>query len=88
MKCIGPKAKDADWWIALWERLEKLRSQEVLIEVEHDTAHRNELEKQQMSLFEKFITESNEIADESVKAGAMLDGWMIYGASTSKHDPA
>ena len=26
MKCSGPKAKDADLWIALWEELNKLRS--------------------------------------------------------------
>ena len=29
---------------------------------------------QQMSLFEKFITEGNEKADELAKEGAMLDG--------------
>ena len=51
MKCIGPKAKDADLWIAIGEELNKLRSKEVLIE--HVQAHRNEKEKQQMSLLEK-----------------------------------
>ena len=51
MKCIGPKAKDADLWMALWEELNKLRSKEVVIEVEHVKAHRDEKENQHMSRF-------------------------------------
>ena len=37
-------------------------------------AHRSNMEMQQLSLFEKFITEDNEYADELAKEGAMLDG--------------
>ena len=39
MICIGPKAKDADLWIAIWEKLNKLHSEEVWIEVEHVSWH-------------------------------------------------
>ena len=35
VKCIGPKAKDADWWIAILEELNTFRSKEKLIDVEH-----------------------------------------------------
>ena len=52
MKCIGPKAKDADLWIAIWEELHKLRPEEILIEVEHVKAHRTEKARQRMSLLE------------------------------------
>ena len=68
------KQKDADLWIAIWEESNKLRSKEILIENQHVKAHRTEKEKQQMSLFDKFITEGNEKADELAKEGAMLDG--------------
>ena len=43
VNCIGPKAKDADLWIATWEELNKLRSKGILIEVEHVNAHHTEL---------------------------------------------
>ena len=43
-------------------------------QVGHVEAHRTEKERQQMSLFEKFITEGNEKADEQAKKGARLDG--------------
>ena len=35
MKCIGPKAKYADLWIAIWEELNHLRAKDILIQVEH-----------------------------------------------------
>ena len=35
MKCIDPKAGDADVWIKMWEELHRLTSREILIEVEH-----------------------------------------------------
>ena len=44
------------------------------MEVEHVQAHRSQEEEQQISLFEKFIIEGNEKADEQAKEGAMLDG--------------
>ena len=37
-------------------------------------AHRYKKEMQQMSLFERFIAEGNEKAEEIAKEGAMLDG--------------
>ena len=37
-------------------------------------AHRSKKEMQSVSLFENFITEGNEKADELAKEGAMLDG--------------
>ena len=42
MRCIGPKAKDVDLWIAILEELNNLRSKEILVEVEHVKAYRSE----------------------------------------------
>ena len=44
------------------------------MEAEHFKAHRSKKEMQKMSLFEKFITEGTEKADELAKEGARLDG--------------
>ena len=73
LKCIGPRAKVADLWIALWVELNNLHAKETVIEVEHVKAHGIEKERQQMSLSEKFVTDGNEKADEFAKTGAMLD---------------
>ena len=72
-KCIDPKAGDADLWILIWEELHNLAGGDILAEVEHVKAHRPKQEKQDMSHFEKFVTEGNEKADELAKEGAMLD---------------
>ena len=42
MTFIGPKAEDADLWISFWEELNNFRSEELLIKVEHVTAHQAE----------------------------------------------
>ena len=39
----------------------------ILVEVEFVKAHRSKKEKQQLSLFENFITEGNEQADKPAK---------------------
>ena len=44
-----------------------------LVEVEHVKAHRTKKEQKHMSQFERFVTESNENADDLAKAVAMLD---------------
>ena len=68
MRCTGSRAQDADLWILIWGDLHR-------VEVEHVKAHRSKKDMQQMSLFEKFITEGNEKADELLaKEGARLDG--------------
>ena len=41
--------------------------------MEHVKAHRTKKEKENMSQFEKFVTEGNEKAHELAEAGAMLD---------------
>ena len=74
MRCIGPRAKDADLWILIWKEWHSVHQESVLVEVEHVKVHRSKKEKQQKSLLEKIITESNEKADELAKEGAMLDG--------------
>ena len=53
MKCIGPRAKDADVWIMIWEELHRVHQEGVLVEVEHVKAHRSKKEMQHMSLFRK-----------------------------------
>ena len=45
-KCIGPKAKDADLWIMIWEELHRIHQEGTLVEVEHDKAHRSKKEWQ------------------------------------------
>ena len=72
-KCIDSKAGDADLWIKIWKELHLLTSREILVEVEHATAHRTEKDKKEMWHFGKFVTDGNEKADELAKAGAMLD---------------
>ena len=51
-----------------------MRSKEVLSEVEHVKALRNEKEKQHITLLEKFVTGFNEQAAGSAKERAMFDG--------------
>ena len=63
MKCIGPKGKDADLWILMWEEFRRVHQEGTLVVVEHAIAHRSKKEIQQTSLLEKFIIEGNEKAD-------------------------
>ena len=74
MKCIGPRAKDVDLWLCIWEEVRRIHQEGVRLEVEHVKAHRSKKEVQEMKLFERFVTEGNERADELAKDGAMLDG--------------
>ena len=74
MRCIGPRAKDADLWILMWEDFHRVHQEGVWVEVEHVKAHRSNKEMQEMSLFQKFITEGHEKADEQSQEGAWLDG--------------
>ena len=83
MKCIDPKAGDADLWIEIWEELHSLISREILVEVEHVKAHRTEKDKKEMSRFERFVTDDNEKADELAKEGAMKgEGFMAQVRAT------
>ena len=54
------------------------------MEVEHVKEHRAQMEKENMSHFEKFVAEGNAKADELAKEGALLDeGFMakeVYAA--------
>ena len=83
MKCIGPKAKDADLWILIWEEVRRIHQEGFLLDVEHVKAHRTKKEKQEMTLFEKCVTGGNERADELAKDGAMLDGGEMAQISAS-----
>ena len=40
-KCIGPKAKDADSWILIWEELHRAHQEGILVEVEHVPSRKN-----------------------------------------------
>ena len=84
MKCIGSKAKDADLWISIWEEVRRIRPEGMLLEVEHVRTHRTKKERQEMTLFEKFVTDGNERAGELAKDGAIWDGGEMaqVGAST------
>ena len=58
------------------------RKRHILVEVERVKAHRTKTEKNNMSQFEKFVTEGNEKADELAKAGAMPDEGYMAEAKT------
>ena len=51
--------------------------------VGHAKTHLSKKEKQQLSLFEQFVTEGNERADEFAKDGAMVDGGEMNQIMTS-----
>ena len=53
MRCIGPRAKDADLWAMVWEELRRVHQGGLLVVFEDDKAHRSKKELQQMSLFSK-----------------------------------
>ena len=84
MKCIGPKAKDADLWLCIWEEVRRIHQEGVLLEVEHVKAHRSKKDVQEIKLFEQFATEGHDRAEELTKDGAMLDEakWLRKMAST------
>ena len=50
MKCVVPKAKDADLWIKNSRNWIHVPSKEMLIEVEHVKAHRTETETAHVAL--------------------------------------
>ena len=53
-------------------KLHVLVERSILVEVEHVKAHHTKKEKNNMSQFQKFVTEGNEKADDSTRAKAML----------------
>ena len=62
-RCIGPRTKDADLWILIWEEMHRCHQEGRLVEVEHAKAHRSKTEIQLMSLSLKNVTEGNEKVD-------------------------
>ena len=73
MRCIGPRAKDADLWILISKELHRVHQARILVEVEHVKAPRTKKEMKPMSLLERFIAEGNEKAEKLAKEGAMID---------------
>ena len=65
--------KDAALLMLIWEEVRIIRQEGTRLEVRHVKAHRSKKEKQEMSLFERFVTEVNERAEE-LADGAMSDG--------------
>ena len=62
-------------WTLIWEEVRRIHQEGFLLEVEHAKAHRTKKkEKQEMSLFELFVTDGSERTDEKAKDDAMLDG--------------
>ena len=83
MRCIGSRAKDAGLWIFIGEASHKVHQEGMLVEVEHVKPHRFKREMQQMSLFEKFITEDNEKSRRTSERGSNV-GWRRYAAASSQ----
>ena len=50
MRCVGPRAKDADVRILIWEALHRVHQEGLLVDVEHVEAHRS---KKEMHAFQK-----------------------------------
>ena len=57
----------------MWEEVRRFYQEGTFLEVRHVTAHLCKKERQEMSLFEHFVSEGNEKADELAKDEAMLD---------------
>ena len=68
-KCVGPKAKDADLRIPIWEETHMIRQEGMDMEVQHDLSL--EEGKAEMSLFEHFVSQKNEKAAKRWSD----DGW-------------
>ena len=70
MKCIGPRARNADLWILIWEEQHRVHQEGILVEVEHVNEHRSRRQFSKcLSSFAKFITEGYEKADEEQRRG-------------------
>ena len=87
MICTGPKTKDADLWIMIWEEVHRIHLEGCLLEVEHIKAHRSEKEMQEMTLFERFVKDGNETADELARRRSTV-GWRRDGADLGQHSSA
>ena len=57
----------------MWEEVRRFHQEGIFLEVRHVTAHLCTKERQEMSLFERFVSEGNEKADDLAKDEAMLD---------------
>ena len=68
-KRVGPKAKDADLRIPIWEETHMIRQEGMDMEVQHDLSL--EEGKAEMSLFEHFVSQRNEKAAKRWSD----DGW-------------
>ena len=55
MKCIGPKAKDANLSILIGEEVRRILQEGSRLEVAHVKVYRSKKEKQNMTSFERFV---------------------------------
>ena len=74
MRCIGPRAKDADLWIMIWENRTEFIKKACYWKLSTSKLIASNRKCGKCCFFEKFITEGNEKADELAKEGARLDG--------------
>ena len=71
----------------IWQELYGLAEKYILVKVEHVLAHRRQKENEDLSQFERFVTEGNKKADELANAGAMLEGFIVEtGAKTVQQE--
>ena len=66
--------KDADLWILIWEEVCRFHQEGILLEVEHVKAHRTKKEKQEITLFGRFVMGSNLLL-RGAKEGASRHVW-------------
>ena len=71
---IGPKQKDADFWIKCWELLTDCAEKNWDLDVKHVKAHRTEKEKKATTKVHKIVMEEHDKADCLAKGGDDVDG--------------
>ena len=73
-KSVSSREREMQIYGKNWEELRGLVGRGILVEVEHLKAHRTKKEKENMSHFEKCVTEGNEKADDRSNVGRRIHG--------------
>ena len=58
-KCIGPKAKEADFWVKIWKEIEEVRDEDIWFDVKRVRAQRTQKGKGTMLFFEEIAMEGH-----------------------------
>ena len=86
MECLAPKAKNADLWVLIWEDVRRTPRRNTSGGVEHVKAYRSKKEKQEMTLFERFVAEGKETADELATEQCWMETWRRSGPAQFRRE--